>query len=232
MVPKQVLAITKIARDHEAFLGDTLVAIAREKAAAMAPLVPCVTTPQEPDVMAVLVAQAAACGAPLTVAEPSATAPNGLAGAHQQENAGVAYAVLAAMGVVPQPGWLDRVVWPGRLEQRQWSHARGRLWLDVAHNPDAAHAVVRALQPLHPQRLLVVLATRADKDAQGMHAWLQPFAHEILAVGALAEPVRARVVAHLQSGHDVLVCGGHEIVGAARAWLSEPAGPRDPGEHG
>ena len=57
--------ITAISRDHEAFLGDTLAAIAMEKAGIIKPGVPVVTGHQHPEVLAVLQAEAAKLGAPL-----------------------------------------------------------------------------------------------------------------------------------------------------------------------
>lgn len=57
--------VTSVSRDHEAFLGDTLEAIAGEKAGIFKPGVPAVTGKQPEAVMKVLQAEAEKVGAPL-----------------------------------------------------------------------------------------------------------------------------------------------------------------------
>src|SRR3546814_17500895 len=57
--------ITPVAFDHMAFLGDTLAAIAGEKAAIQKPGVPSVVGPQDPEASAVIAAAARDVGAPL-----------------------------------------------------------------------------------------------------------------------------------------------------------------------
>ncbi len=58
-------AITPISLDHQAFLGDTIAAIAGEKAGILKPGVPAVIGPQPAEAAAVIEARAAAIGAPL-----------------------------------------------------------------------------------------------------------------------------------------------------------------------
>ncbi len=58
-------AITPISIDHVSFLGDTLAAIAGEKAGILKPSVPCIVARQEPEVLDVIEAHAAAIEAPL-----------------------------------------------------------------------------------------------------------------------------------------------------------------------
>src|SRR5437879_2763514 len=60
-----VAAITPVSLDHQAFLGDTVAAIAREKAGILKPGVPAVIGPQPGDAAAVIMARAAAIAAPL-----------------------------------------------------------------------------------------------------------------------------------------------------------------------
>ena len=60
-----VTAITPISLDHQAFLGDTVAAIAGEKAGILKPGVPAVIGPQPDAAAAVIEARAAAIGAPL-----------------------------------------------------------------------------------------------------------------------------------------------------------------------
>jgi dihydrofolate synthase/folylpolyglutamate synthase len=60
-----VTAITPVSLDHQAFLGDTVAAIAGEKAGILRPGVAAVIGPQPDDAAAVIAARAAAIGAPL-----------------------------------------------------------------------------------------------------------------------------------------------------------------------
>ena len=118
--------ITPIARDHEHFLGDTIAAIAGEKAGIMRRDVPCFSATQDDDARHALRQHAEGLGTPLYIAgedfsiTPDAAAdgtPNGnsvtvelgtrklhlpklgLRGRHQAENAGLAAA--AVMTVFP-----------------------------------------------------------------------------------------------------------------------------------
>src|SRR5688572_32145624 len=59
------VAITPVSLDHQAFLGDTVAAIAGEKAGILKPGVPAVIGPQPDDAAAIIEARAAAIGAPL-----------------------------------------------------------------------------------------------------------------------------------------------------------------------
>jgi dihydrofolate synthase / folylpolyglutamate synthase len=60
-----VTAITPVSLDHQAFLGDTVAAIAGEKAGILKPGVVAVIAPQTPEAAAVIAARAGAIGAPL-----------------------------------------------------------------------------------------------------------------------------------------------------------------------
>ncbi|NLD72558.1 MAG: bifunctional folylpolyglutamate synthase/dihydrofolate synthase [Chloroflexi bacterium] len=66
LVP-EVSVITSISLDHTKILGDTLEAIAGEKAGIIKPGVPVVTAPQQAAALGVIEAKATAQGAPLTV---------------------------------------------------------------------------------------------------------------------------------------------------------------------
>lgn len=133
--------ITPIAMDHEAFLGDTLNAIAAEKAGIMKPGVPCVTAAQSPAADNALAERAGRLGVPLIregrdfhggitpdggLAFGDVTLPAPvLAGDFQYRNAALALAAeeyLGASGILPRltPDILARglrgVTWPARLQ--------------------------------------------------------------------------------------------------------------------
>ena len=160
VVTPLVAGITKIARDHMKYLGDTLEAIAREKAGIAKPGVPLVLGETDPALVQILrreaeaaVARAGSTGrADVHVVPPDArwTGPLGLAGSHQRRNAAVAAAIVAALPerwrpdarAVEQGFAAARI--PGRLDRR------GRWLFDVAHNPDGMRALVSALADLAP----------------------------------------------------------------------------------
>ena len=65
--PPEASVIVRIGRDHTALLGNTLAAIASEKAGIVKPGAPVVSWPQEPEAMAVIERAAEACGDALVV---------------------------------------------------------------------------------------------------------------------------------------------------------------------
>ncbi len=67
LVIPTVSVITSLSMDHEAYLGDTIEAIASEKAGIVKPSVPVVSAPQEPAALAVIEARCRDLEAPLTV---------------------------------------------------------------------------------------------------------------------------------------------------------------------
>ena len=132
--------VTTIALEHTQYLGETLEAIAREKAGIAKPGVPFVTGEPDATIRAVLLGEATRRGAsPVRAVETGrpGAAPLGLRGRHQWANAWVAVAALnelpAALGPPPAdaipPSFATAFV-PGRFD------VRGRWIFDVAHNPD------------------------------------------------------------------------------------------------
>ena len=205
-------AIASISMDHEAFLGNSLAAIAAEKAGIMKAGVPVVTGYQAPDAMAVLRARAAECGARLLVRDedweimPVAggvrytdargvldlPAP-GLPGAHQVDNAGLAVAALRASGLaVPETAWagIARTEWPARLQRLDGALAAllppgWEMWLDGGHNPGAGHALADMLAGWSDRPVHLVVGMKQTKDATG---FLAPLLERAASVQAVAEP--------------------------------------------
>ncbi len=170
-----VSGVTKIAMDHQKYLGDTLEAIAREKAWIAKPGVPFVIGERDPAVVAILKEEARRAvrtvdptgRVDLRVLPPDYewVAPLRLVGAHQRRNAAVAHGILMALPRPYRPGpaaieaGFSTAFIPGRLDRR------GRWLFDVAHNPDGVRALVRALGDLAPPRPLTALVSiLGDKD--------------------------------------------------------------------
>jgi dihydrofolate synthase/folylpolyglutamate synthase len=172
-----VTAIARIGLDHTQLLGDTVEQIAREKAGIFKPGVPAVVHGQQPaGALETLRAEAAARGAPLTVAPADYPGALGLRGPHQRGNAALAAAALRALDAAGARVSAEDIArgiagaaWPGRLEEV------GGVLLDGAHNPQGAAALAAALPALHPGRPVeLVFGVLADKDHAGMLAALAP----------------------------------------------------------
>ena len=191
VITPEVTAITNVAMDHQDYLGDTLVQIAREKAGIIKPGVPVVTTEGRPAVLEVLGARAAEAGAPFHRVEPwrhvsglrldrggtrftlrsrvwgTLEMETPLPGAHQAANAALAIRALELLERPPPRAavraGVAAVRWPGR---GQIHRVDSRLFIfDVAHNRAAVGALARILADLAPPRPLVVLAgILGDKD--------------------------------------------------------------------
>lgn len=193
--------ITQIALDHQAVLGDTLEAIAREKAGVLRP--GRVTwTSAEGAARDVIEAEAARIGAvlkrvdldfrPRVVArgwdgldvelERPAAAPlrlrSPLVGRHQGSNVALAAALAGELGMSDDAvaRGAAAVVWPGRAETIRVpaGHAgTRRVILDGAHNPAAAGALASLLRDVGERPVLVV-GVAGDKDVRGILAALAP----------------------------------------------------------
>jgi dihydrofolate synthase / folylpolyglutamate synthase len=191
-------AVTALGLDHTELLGDTLVAIAREKAGIFRPGVTAVVARQEEEAAQVLHAEAARVGAPLLrEGEDFTLAPEagqlvyyhaarrlgglvlGLAGAHQRQNAAVALALLdvledagAPISLEARRAGLREVRWPGRLEEVPGVPL---VLLDGAHNPAGAEVLRRALDTTYAgRRVHLVFGAVRDKAVGAMLAQLLP----------------------------------------------------------
>ena len=182
--------ITSIDFDHTAWLGDTLAAIAGEKAGIIKPGVPVVTVPQAPETAEVISRVASEKDAPLrVVSEPL---PSGwtvsLAGSHQRLNAALALAALDAAGIVvgdpARRAGLAATDWPGRFQRLE----NGRIILDGAHNPAAARRLAHTWHEEYGghHRATVIVGILRDKDVPAVCRALEPLAARFLAV-----PVRS-----------------------------------------
>lgn len=179
VVDRELAVITPIGFDHQAHLGDTLAAIAGEKAGVMEAGKPVVVAHQPYRAAHdVLVSAAQAAGAVLhdvdalgaLVDRPAATAP-GLAPPYQRDNAvtaRVACRVLDAGAIrCPDTSVLEAMrlfSWPGRY---QWIDTTPPVLVDGAHNPDGMAALATALaadERLAGRALHLVTTCLRDRD--------------------------------------------------------------------
>jgi dihydrofolate synthase/folylpolyglutamate synthase len=255
-----VSAIAQLGIDHPQFLGSRLEQIAAEKAGIAKKDVPLVTLAYPETAARAVMEAAAAAGAPWfprasqwdAAIEGSHIAYRDeagrldlplprLPGAHQAVNAALAVAILRRQDQLAVPpsalraamGWAE---WPARLQKlgpgplRALLPAEAELWLDGAHNPNAARAVadyfranLPAGRPLH-----LVFGLLANKDAPGV---LRPFRGRSLTLHALEIP------GHASHAPDALVTAARALglaampaanVHSALRWIANHADPSRP----
>ena len=207
-----VTAITPVSLDHQAFLGDTIAAIAGEKAGILKTGVTAVIAPQPPEAAAVIEARAEAVSAPLYRAHHEwrcEAAGAGmryegerwrldlplpsLIGAHQVVNAGTAIACLERLSGfdIPTeaiPRGLRHIDWPARLQLLQHGPLVDavppdwELWLDGGHNPLAGEVLGAVAAGWHDRPLHLVVGMMNTKDAAGFIAPLAKHARALWAV--------------------------------------------------
>ncbi|MBN8185307.1 bifunctional folylpolyglutamate synthase/dihydrofolate synthase [Salipiger thiooxidans] len=209
--------ITPISLDHQQFLGETLAAIAGEKAGILKRGVPCVVGPQPPEVMEVVEARAERLGAPLLAHGQhwqvweergrlvfqdehglmDLPLPN-LPGAHQIENAGAALAALRHLGLgdAACEAAVTRAEWPARMQRLRRGPlveaAPGvELWLDGGHNPAAGEALAKHLATLPERPTHLICGMLNTKDIAG---YLRPLAGHAASLTAVSIPGEANTL--------------------------------------
>ena len=214
VVTPRVSVITSLSYDHMAVLGNTIAAIAGEKAGIIKEGVPVVSAPQTKEALDVLerVAREKNClfllvskhvtferltssldGQSLRVSSlvlrhiedplfPRATQPEALdltiplLGAHQIENAAIAYTALKTSGIpisdqTIQAGFAE-VKWPARFELLR---REPPVVIDSAHNRDSARRLRETLDEYFPEiPVILIFCALEDKDISGMLEELKP----------------------------------------------------------
>lgn len=191
-LPVDMVAYTPIGLDHCQILGDTVAAVARDKAGAMRPGMPVFSAPQTEDALRELSLAAGEKGCSFTVSGGRETLPQrirdgllslGLAGEHQNTNAGLALAVWRHFAA--RHGWnssedkealgLARAFIPGRLQfvPASKEHGHPALLLDGAHNTHGMTALGKALAQKGIAPAAVIFSCLEDKVPAEMAAHLR-----------------------------------------------------------
>jgi dihydrofolate synthase / folylpolyglutamate synthase len=205
--------ITPVSLDHQAFLGDTVTAIAGEKAGIIKRGVPVIVGPQTEEGLAVIEAKAARMGAPLLVHGQHWHAfedrgrlvfqdenglldlplPN-LPGPHQIQNAGAAIAALRALGrdEAACEAAVTRAVWPARMQRLRHgplteAAPKAELWLDGGHNPAGGEAVAATLARMPARETHLICGMLNTKDVTGYMIPLAPHVTRLHAVSIPGE---------------------------------------------
>jgi dihydrofolate synthase/folylpolyglutamate synthase len=217
IVDPVVCGIAQLGIDHQAFLGDTLAGIAAEKAGIAKPGAALVTQ-RYPDTLFPVMMDAVARAQTSWIGQGDGwdaaayrdrlhyrdeqgridTPLPRLAGAHQVQNAALAFAMLRHQSAVPvseaalkaAPLWAH---WPARLQRLDKGPLLAPLpdaatvWLDGGHNAGAGEAISAFFTPdrLAGQQLALVIGMLSNKD---MDSYLAPFAGRVGHIHALPVP--------------------------------------------
>lgn len=202
----EAVVLTRIGLEHTAELGDTLEAIAGEKAAVVKPGASVIAYDQEPSVMEVFEDACRRAGVGLRAAafqrlEPQSDTLDGqvftykdftdlriaLLGPHQRCNAAV---VVEAVLALRERGWsipddalrrgLAMARWPGRFE------LVGRepyFIVDGGHNPQCAQSVADGLRCYFPgEKVVFLVGVLEDKDYLSLTSCIAPLARAFVTV--------------------------------------------------
>ncbi|WP_394649637.1 bifunctional folylpolyglutamate synthase/dihydrofolate synthase [uncultured Deinococcus sp.] len=198
--------LTNVGLDHTAILGDTVQAIAAEKAGILRAGRPALTG-ASPDLWPVLDGAGAELwaaarewrweaeslgweGHAVEIQTPAGDLSfrTPLLGRHGAGNAALAAAAALRLGL-PAGAVREGAAgtrWPGRLERLPWRG--GQVLLDGAHNPDGAQAVAAALADLGTGPLPLIFGAAEDKDLEGVAAALRPLASRVILTRAALSP--------------------------------------------
>ena len=220
-VDPMAVAVTSIDFDHEQYLGNTLAAIAAEKAGVIRGGIPVIAGPLAAEARSVIMSACEAVGARFVEADSGArvdwtTAEGrtsvrirtptrdygwiqlGLRGEHQVTNALVATRLLEELESVTSAPIDAEAIATGLRSVRwpgrlQMVEAPGgrRALLDAAHNPAGAFALASYLRREFPGPLPIVFGAMRDKDVALMLKALLPVASVLL----ITEPSNARAYA-------------------------------------
>jgi dihydrofolate synthase/folylpolyglutamate synthase len=213
--PPEVAAVTRVAFDHMAELGDSLTAIAQEKAGIIKPGSKVVTGRLHPHAREVVEAKVQEVGAtlvPLGSPEPLPGAPLAYPRcAMIGTNLAVAVTIGRELGLPPEKmaQGVENVSLPGRNELL---HRNGQelTLLDCAHNPDAAVALVHSLDPsilgeIESRRdVALVFGAIKTKNYKAMLKRLEPVAgHRLYVAPPVSRAVDPALMTDVLSGEVV-----------------------------
>jgi dihydrofolate synthase/folylpolyglutamate synthase len=203
--------ITPVSLDHQQYLGETIPAIAGEKAGILKRRVPCVVGPQTPEGLEVIEAKAARLHAPLLAHGQHWTCapergrlvfqdenglldlpPPVLPGPHQYQNAGAAIMALRHLGF-PEAACeaaITRTEWPARMQRLRRgplpaAAPQAELWLDGGHNPAGGEALAATLAQMPRRPAHAICGMLNTKDIAG---YLRPLAPHLAHLHAVSIP--------------------------------------------
>jgi len=205
VIGPMVSIITNIGLDHQHFLGDTIIDIAKEKGGIIKKEIDLVTAVDQPPVVKLFESLCKKKGAPFWRVGKHARyrrLPSGLLGYYglhkrfrnltlglkggfQYKNAAVALLALEILkkkGISVSDEALQRgladPLWPGRLEEVS-SHPT--IILDGAHNPSAMRSLAYSIgRDFDFERLILVVGIMEDKDILNILKKIVPLASRVI----------------------------------------------------
>jgi dihydrofolate synthase/folylpolyglutamate synthase len=215
VIDPELCMITPVSFDHEAFLGNSLEQIAREKAGILKPRVPLVLSRQQAPAEIVIRQRASELEVPVTSASVALSAvqltPYGcsfeeegvhytfpLPGKHQMDNATAAIKACQQLRIdtVNIREGLQKTCWPGRLE---YVSRDPDFLLDGAHNPAGAAALAEYIRQFCADRpVWIVYGAMRDKAIEEVTSQLFPLADTlILTAPNFPRALRPEVIAEI-----------------------------------
>ena len=193
VVDPELSIITTISLDHTEMLGDTLAAIAGEKAGIIKPGKPVLMGKLPPEAEEVVrrVAQERACKLYALVERfpnESTLPQTNLAGGFQRWNAALAcYAteILAERFPIRSTEALQQVEWAGRWQTLELDGRK--LILDASHNPEGVAALAQNLSKLNGEPIIIA-GTLGEDRARSLMEIVSRYARELY----LVEPKQDR----------------------------------------
>ncbi|HEX7831281.1 MAG TPA: cyanophycin synthetase, partial [Thermoanaerobaculia bacterium] len=171
--------ITPVGMDHMEYLGNTLRAIAREKAGVIHRGALVLTTNDDPLVLDVIRKRAAQFDGRVIHVTDEHDSP--LAGDFQKRNAALAVRTARELGVDEDAiaRGVANTRWRGRLERIEY--AGKEIWIDGGHNAHAVAQTAPFFDANVPRPRLLVFGIMSDKDVQPVVAKLFPLFDRIIA---------------------------------------------------
>ena len=214
--------ITPVSVDHQQYLGDTIEAIAAEKAGVLKRGCVCIVGPQPEPAMEVIARKATFVGAPLKIYGQHwhVWEENGrlafqdetglldlpmpcLIGAHQVQNAGAALAALRQLSK-DEDACIAAMIdadWPARLQKLRSgplvdAAPQAELWLDGGHNEAAGDALFEALGRLPERPLHMIVGMLKTKDVR---SYLSPLSSRATSLQGVSIPGEAATLSAEQT---------------------------------
>ena len=206
-------AITPISLDHCDFLGNTIAAIAAEKAGIIKTHVPCVVGRQSSEAMHVINQKAAELQSALyryghewQVLQDAYQSPArtlhfkpSLAGRHQYDNAATAIACIEqlpqfAISDMQITQALSQTTWPARLQRLENGPLPCilppgiELWLDGGHNPQGGEILAQWLIERNIKDIHLICGMVKGKDSAAFLKTLAPQVNKLYAITIDGEP--------------------------------------------
>ena len=202
-------AITPVSMDHLSYLGDTIEAIAFEKAGILKSNTPAIIAPQQSAAFQVIENRAGQVGARLcsygqdwraetTIDgmelrdgdETLSLPPPSLLGPHQIVNAGLAAICARRLPNLPMSTdalakGISSAIWPGRLQRLNNGRLADllkpgwELWLDGGHNAAAAEMLAQVASDWGDKPLHLIFGALASRDPADFLAPLSRHAHHL-----------------------------------------------------